>query len=576
MVLSPINSDITARSKKDSEIWGYQFLGDRVIRNLISDFVGNNSVRTSLQEEKAEAIISDIAEKSTVLFYLRRREINQKYPNEEIWELTVATDAGYALPDALEQHHRTLWLRGTVNPNNSSGGLKLLDGRLVDLARGKGDGFTKPFYLRLVPDCQLGIPMSAVARVKTLPFWCDRHIPNSEQLQVWQTFLNIEERIAQARQFCVPFVGYEVGGNPRYVTFKINPQKATLNGSVKHSLSENEFWNKLRNARNEDLMLSESVSDILSRENTEKLGVIADINSKVNKVKILLNDDLFDDIAARKYSLPDKGFLYFEAIGDIHQINRKKKALESLQSGRAQNPYLSKFLFDASQARNPKKNIKLETKRLLNRNANPDQMAAVEAVLSAPDLVLIQGPPGTGKTTVIAEICYQIALRGGKTLIASQANLAVDNALSRLQHNPVIRALRRGKEDKVGEEGQVFLEDNVIDKWLRDTADDCEFKIKQRHSTIKVLKVLIPHRQRFEKYLQIEEEFVLQQQEFQETQLHLEAKYQKQEIIYQEAKTEIQELEPLINKLQTILKSVPDINWSEAKIAEFLPLLQPY
>ncbi|MEM7555300.1 MAG: AAA domain-containing protein [Cyanobacteria bacterium P01_A01_bin.84] len=576
MAVSPVNSDVKGKNSKESEIWGYQFLGDRAISNLIADFADNGSVRGSLREERAEEIISRVTDNSSLLFYLRRREVNHKYPGEEIWELTVATDTGDSLPDGLQKCRRTLWLRATVNPHNSSAGLKLLDGRLVDFARGKRDGFTKPFYLRLVPDYQVGIPMSAVKRVQKIPFWCDRHIPNSEQLQVWQTFLNIEERIAQGRQFCVAFVGYDVGRNVRYVTFKLNPEKATLDGSVERSLSEDLFWEKLKNARNEDLMLAESVSDILSRRNTERLGVIADINRQSEKVKILLNDDLFDDIAARKYSLPNKGFLYFEATGDIHQINRKKKALESLQLGRAQNPYLSKFLFDATQARNPEKVIKLEKKHLLNRNANPDQMAAVEAVLSAPDLVLIQGPPGTGKTTVIAEICYQIALRGGKTLIASQANLAVDNALSRLQHNPVIRALRRGKEDKVGDEGQVFLEDNVIEKWLRDTANDCEVKINQRHSTVKVLQVLVPHTQRFEKYLKIEEEFRIQHQEWQETQLHLEAKYQKQEVIYQEAKTEIEELKPLLNKLQIILASTPNIDWSKAEVAEFLPLLQPY
>ena len=88
--------------------------------------------------------------------------------------------------------------------------------------------------------------------------------------------------------------------------------------------------------------------------------------------------------------------------------------------------------------------------------ANPGQKAAVEKVLSAEDLVLIQGPPGTGKTTVIAEICYQVALRGGRTLITSQANLAVDNALSHLVHKPVIRAVRKGRAEKVGEEGQPF------------------------------------------------------------------------------------------------------------------------
>ncbi len=53
---------------------------------------------------------------------------------------------------------------------------------------------------------------------------------------------------------------------------------------------------------------------------------------------------------------------------------------------------------------------------LLLSGANDDQVAAVEAGLSAPDLVLIQGLPGTGKTTVIAEISYQAELRGGRTL----------------------------------------------------------------------------------------------------------------------------------------------------------------
>ena len=576
MVVSPVNSNIAGRGNKDSEIWGYQFLGDRAIKNLIADVPNYKSPRGSLREEQAEGIISELTGKSALVYYLRRREINQKYPNQEIWELTVATDTDCVLPDGLQKLGRTLWLRATVNPHNTGGGLGLLDGRLVDLARGKGDGFTKPFYLRLVPDYQIDVPMSAVARVKTLPFWCDRHIPNSEQLQVWQTFLSIEERIAQARQFCVSFGGYDVGRNPRYVTFEVNPQNATLDGSVERPLSEDEFWSKLRNIRNEDLMLADCVSDILSRRNTEKLGMVADIHRQANKVKILLNDDLFDDIAAKKYSLPDKGFLYFEAIGDLHQINRKKKALESLQMGRAQNPYLAKFLFDASQARSPKKVIELKKSSLLNRKANPDQKAAVEAVLAAPDLVLIQGPPGTGKTTVIAEICYQIALRGGKTLIASQANLAVDNALSRLQHNPVIRALRRGKEDKVGEEGQVFLEDNVISKWLKDTADDCELKIRQRQETVRVLKKLVPHQQRFEKYLQIEEEFAIEQKEWRDTQVHLEASYQKQETIQQDARAEIGDLEPLLEKLTNVLDCVPDVNWSEPDIAEFLPLLQPY
>ena len=88
----------------------------------------------------------------------------------------------------------------------------------------------------------------------------------------------------------------------------------------------------------------------------------------------------------------------------------------------------------------------------------------------------------TGKTTVIAEICYQNAIRGKKTLISSQSNLAVDNALSRLIHNPKIRVLRKGNLSRVEKEGEKYTENNVVDTWLNKTADSCtiEFQIKQK------------------------------------------------------------------------------------------------
>lgn len=62
-------------------------------------------------------------------------------------------------------------------------------------------------------------------------------------------------------------------------------------------------------------------------------------------------------------------------------------------------------------------------------------MEAVAKAVSAPDIAIIQGPPGTGKTTVIAEIIWQQILKkpDSKILLTSQTNLAVDNALERLQ-----------------------------------------------------------------------------------------------------------------------------------------------
>lgn len=46
---------------------------------------------------------------------------------------------------------------------------------------------------------------------------------------------------------------------------------------------------------------------------------------------------------------------------------------------------------------------------------------------------------------------------GLKTLVASQSNLAVDNALGRLLSNQEIRILRYGRTESIEEEGKNLL-----------------------------------------------------------------------------------------------------------------------
>ena len=100
---------------------------------------------------------------------------------------------------------------------------------------------------------------------------------------------------------------------------------------------------------------------------------------------------------------------------------------------------------------------------------NEFQQEAVVGAMSAEDLYVIQGPPGTGKTTVISEICQQNAKAGLRTLVASQSNLAVDNALSRLLSNKDIRILRFGRTESIEEEGKKFIEENVGQYWKDQT-----------------------------------------------------------------------------------------------------------
>ena len=160
----------------------------------------------------------------------------------------------------------------------------------------------------------------------------------------------------------------------------------------------------------------------------------------------------------------------YDGASDI-TCKRMKMAIDRLLSGDAVNKKLPDFIFDPKKANDTiGENVTLLPEDLLSKNMNPEQISAVEGALNASDLYLIQGPPGTGKTTVIAEICYQNAVRGLKTLIVSQSNLAVDNAISRVMNHPDVRVLRKGDVSRVEEEGLPFVEDNVVGTWIETVA----------------------------------------------------------------------------------------------------------
>jgi hypothetical protein len=164
---------------------------------------------------------------------------------------------------------------------------------------------------------------------------------------------------------------------------------------------------------------------------------------------------------------------------------------------------------------------------------------------------------------------------GGRTLITSQANLAVDNALSRLVHNPVIRAVRKGKAEKIGEEGQAFLQDKVIDRWLENPATNCENNLAKRQENIKILRKLLVLEKEFAEYFQAEPEFNQQEDEFKEEKENIDIICKNQELVYNEALTQKAAIESLTRNFDKLLKSRENINWDSSEVKEFLPLLQP-
>ncbi|TYC51396.1 DNA helicase [Zoogloea oleivorans] len=164
------------------------------------------------------------------------------------------------------------------------------------------------------------------------------------------------------------------------------------------------------------------------------------------------SDALRERILSR---IPESGFLSISTAGDMSLIKRHQQALRQLQEQGGYAPYLTDYLFEAAQVSVPQR---LEpVTQWANDKLNSAQKEAVVKILSAPDLCLVQGPPGTGKTTVIAEAIVQLARRGQRVLLASQAHTAVDNALDRLGHDGSLRVVRLARDErKVTEDGAAF------------------------------------------------------------------------------------------------------------------------
>ncbi|QFS48074.1 AAA domain-containing protein [Nostoc sphaeroides] len=563
-----------------AEDWGYVFLGSSAIDSLISNIEGQAVVESypefGPRRERANELIFDLLGQEPCLLYVRRKGAGQR-PGEEIWDLTIATDQDdFQLPARLEQLGKTLGFRAVVEQGGRDG-LKVRSAKLLELSQGTADGYAVPYRLRLLPNHRyhIDIPATALARMAAMPI-CGDHLPTEDHLRIWEVFLQIEEKIAKTVQFCVPFFSHNGFGFGRPITFVIDVTSATLDGSDENSLAVENFWERVKRAKNEEIKLFETTPTGKNWRNSRQLGIIREIVPNSCTISVRLERDLADYMAAGRYQLPATGFLFFEEVGNIQQIRRKKEALAQLKQGRTQNPYLGNFLFDASQARPIEKTVELQPEDLLLSSANPSQKAAVETVLAAEDLVLIQGPPGTGKTTVIAEICYQVALRGGRTLITSQANLAVDNALSRLVHNPVIRAVRKGNAERVGEQGQPFLEDRVIGTWLENTATDCEKNLAQRLDNVKVLQQLLAASQRFTVYLKVEEVFTGKQNLLQTRKANLESACTTQINEYNKAASQLAEVESLKTALEELLNQAPSVDWQDPALLNLWAGLNKY
>lgn len=206
---------------------------------------------------------------------------------------------------------------------------------------------------------------------------------------------------------------------------------------------------------------------------TEKLAVEVRLSDERRRKQ---NEDSATD------SFPDVGDLMVDVSGELASVRSQRDAIERLEQGKAANPGVVNWIFNSQKARIPEFTPPVEAS---DARLNDGQRQAVSKALAASDVFFLQGPPGTGKTTVIAELCRQMVKQGKRTLIASQANLAVDNALGSLypagRASPELRPLREldsRRELDMDDAYKVFLPYRIVPHWLRQVADACDATLK--------------------------------------------------------------------------------------------------
>ena len=285
-----------------------------------------------------------------------------------------------------------------------------------------------------------GMPLALHTKIQDLPVAEERSEYVKKRISSWEGYLKIQERNADIADITSPY---------SKLIFNADFSRMTLHGCTMDANA----WKNLRGLSVTLKGFQNDVGDILKSDRV-KQTIEIEIKPK------------FREIARKNQWNPQSKEVTFSNFASLSQIRRLRKGFEDLQNGFAANPNLEKILFeDRPTVRMNAKRRELE----FHNQLNEFQQEAVIGAMTAEDLYVIQGPPGTGKTTVISEICQQNAKAGLRTLVASQSNLAVDNALSRLLSNKEIRILRFGRTESIEEEGKKFIEENVGQYWKEQT-----------------------------------------------------------------------------------------------------------
>jgi len=306
-----------------------------------------------------------------------------------------------------------------------------------------------------------------------------------QHLQLWLECLDWQEKLTFIRQQDLRYEKVMVGDDGR-ILFLVQDQQARRKLQQKRSL----------------FMMVASLTDSQSpdswqpvegvRVSLQRIGLLEKIQW-IDPDKLPFEVDHGQGLPDRKSAMvvirpeggllpediPEEGFLLTSVGGDLKPIHSMRQAIQRFMKGQGHNWFLPYWLFDIHNAAAPGQTQAIYRDEQPGAPLNRQQKAAVQKALATIDVMLILGPPGTGKTATIAEICSRQCRQGNRVLLVSQANTAVDNALSQLMQDSYIRPLRYGNPDRLEPEAQCFLQENVLQGWLGSLRESCAQRTQQ-------------------------------------------------------------------------------------------------
>ncbi len=308
------------------------------------------------------------------------------------------------------------------------------------------------------------LPQQVQQQLSALPTKEERSAAVSRRLEEWLVFLQVEEEAAKRSRFFVTYDSrFHARGRPEQVSFHIS------HTNLARYLERLETHRGRLDICEAPPYDTEGDDEDWSPEDRYASGLVARYNRRSGDLVFDLDPESAEAVVNGRVAIPSSGCIVNGAGGDLHLIHVQQESIRRLCEEGALLPSLDRILYgredDLDLAGFPSVEAISVSECLDPDHTNDEQRMAVSRALATPDVFFLQGPPGTGKTTFIAELCYQLVRRHKRVLVASQANLAVDNALERLGARPEIRAVRYRVAGRPGEDDR-YVGDNAVLHWL--------------------------------------------------------------------------------------------------------------